>query len=118
MFCEAVEEEHSVSPQNSLAEPERPEDVEEASIVTGLSSNADGHVQDAIVTPATGAEKQNRKRGRPKLAKSEPRVKFKKLSVRNDTFELWRDLKEEIGFETDDDLAKSLMASYKTKAYS
>ena len=77
MFCEAVEEEHSVSPQNSLAEPERPEDIEEASIVTGLSSNADGHVQDAIVTPATGAEKQNRKRRRPKLAESGPRVKFK-----------------------------------------
>ena len=61
MFCEAAEEEHSVSPQNSLAEPERLEYIEEASIAMGLLSDADGHIQNAFVTPATRVEKQNKK---------------------------------------------------------
>ena len=41
------------------------------------------------------------------------KVKFVKVSFHDTTLELWRDLKKEIGLQTDNDLAFALISLYK-----
>ena len=53
--------------------------------------------------------------GRRRLGSSE-KTKYMKICLKEPTFELWRSLREEIGFETDNDLALVLISSYKRQA--
>ena len=53
-----------------------------------------------------------RRRGRP----SGRTARFRKVALRDTTFEIWRELKTELGFYTDDNLACALMHSYREQA--
>ena len=53
--------------------------------------------------------------GRRRLGSSE-KTKYRKICLKEPTFELWSSLREETGFETDNDLALVLINSYKRQA--